>query len=370
MLSTKRQPRVGRWGLVGISAAALVLVAAVSEPDASWERLRALSPNGRSHLLENLRRFDLELTPEQRDAVREIDHRLADLQPDERARYESVLHRYHAWLASLPENRQAELAAKPAAERMALVRKLAAEHPVPSADTQPVLKVVEAGAWSPFELASAYKIWQVLDPTRRARIERLNELARHEALLNFGPRLNPAIPREIVPEDFDEARWTAAVQDYLRGNRPGLLIDDAERKRLEETARKKAESLDEPARKKFEDVVKRKDSVRRRILRHQAINLYLVRAEVRSVDSQRLTRFFTALPAWIQTSMDALPPDEARKRLTLAYRLDFPYPQEIDSVRKAADKTTRARPAPGKKPAGAQAPRPKAAPSGDGAAPF
>ncbi len=115
----------------------------------------------------------------------------------------------------------------------------------------------------------------------------MNEIARHEALLNQGPRLKPTIPREIVPEDFDEAKWISAVQDYLRANRPGLLLDDAERRRLEETARQKAESLDEPARKKFEDVVKRKDSVRRRIVRHQAINLYTARTEPRSVDSQR-----------------------------------------------------------------------------------
>ncbi len=65
-----------------------------------------------------------------------------------------------------------------------------------------------------------------------------------------------------------------------------------------------------------------------------------------------------------------MPPDEARRRLTLAYRLVFPHPLEIDSSPGAADKTIKARPAPGKKAAGAQAPRQKPAPSGDEPSPF
>lgn len=369
MTLATRQPRVGRWGLVGISAAAVVLVAAAAEPDAAWERLRGLPQEGRSRLLANLRRFDLELTPEQQAAARDIDRRLAELSPDQRARYELVLHRYHAWLETLPENRQVELASKPVAERMALVRKLVAQHPVPTSETQETLRVVEAGAWSPFELASAYRIWKVLNSAQRARLDRMNEIGRHEALLTLGGRQNPPIPRETVPDDFDEAKWLDAVQRYLRGVRPVLLPDEAERKRLEEGARRKAELLDAPARKRLEDAVRRKDAVRRRILHHQAINLYLARSAPKSVDSQRLSLFIAALPSWIQSSLDSLPPDEARRRLTLAYRLVFPHPQEIDSNRKAAVRTTQPRPNASRKGPGGPAAPPKAAPPNN-TAPF
>lgn len=362
MTLATRQPRVGRWGLVGISTAAVVLVAAAAEPDAGWERLRGLPQEGRSRLLANLRRFDLELTPEQQAAARDIDHRLAELSPDQRARYELVLHRYHAWLETLPENRQVELASKPVAGRMALVRKLVAQYPVPTSETQETLRVVEAGAWSPFELASAYRIWKVLNSAQRTRLDRMNEIGRREALLTLGGRQNPPIPRETVPDDFNETKWLDAVQGYLRGVRPIPLPDEAERKRLEEGARRKSELLDAPARKRLEDAVRRKDAVRRRILRHQAINLYLVRSAPKSVDSQRLSLFIAGLPVWIQSTLDALPPDEVRKRLTLAYRLVFPHPEEIDSNRKAAAKTTQPRPnAPRKAPDGPVM-RPKAAP--------
>ncbi|MHB1559478.1 MAG: hypothetical protein ACYC61_18680, partial [Isosphaeraceae bacterium] len=225
-------------------------------------------------------------------------------------------------------------------------------------------------AWSPFELASAYRIWRVLNPTQRGRLDRMNEIGRHEALLAMGGRQNPPIPRETIPDDFNEAKWLSSVQAYLRGVRPLLLPDEAERKRLEEGARRKAELLDAPARKRLEDAVRRKDAVRRRILRHQAINLYLVRSVPKSVDSQRLALFIAALPAWIQSSLDALPPDEARKRLTLAYRLVFPHPQEIDSNRKATGKTTQPRPnATGNTPGG-PVERPKAAPPVNSTTPF
>lgn len=369
MMFATRQPRVGRWGLVGISASAVVLVAAAAEPDVASDRLRDLPLEGRSRLLANLRRFDLELTPEQQTAARNIDRRLAGLSPGQRVRYELILHRYHAWLETLPENRQVELASKPAAERMALVRKLVGRYPVPTADTQEVLRVIEAGAWSSFELASAYRIWQVLNPTQRARLDRMNEIVRHEALLKMGGRLKPQIPHETIPGDFNEAKWLDAVRNYLRAVRPILLPDQSDRNRLEEAARRKAELLEPPARKKVEDAVRRKEAVRRRILRHQAINLYLAHSGLKSVDSHRLSLFLTALPAWIQTSLDVLPPDEARKRLTLAYRLVFPHPQEIDSNRKPAGNKTES-PRSAERAVGGPAARPKAAPPVNNTAPF
>ena len=165
MISETHKLRVGRWGLVGISAIAMILVAAATEHDANWERLRAMPAEERTRLLGILRKFDLELTPEQQASVRELDRRLSELSPDRRAHYEAVLRRYHNWLNGLPESRQTELAAKPAGERLALVRKWIAERPVPAGDTQELMSVVEVGELSPFELASALQ--DLAGPARR-----------------------------------------------------------------------------------------------------------------------------------------------------------------------------------------------------------
>src|SRR5262249_20386615 len=163
MIPDTRTFRAGTWRPVVISAMAMILVAAASEHDANWDRLRAMSPEARSRLLSNLRKFDLELTPEQQSAMRELDRRLADLPPEERDRYLAVLRRYHDWLNSLPENRQDELTSKPTGERMALIRKLIVERPVPTGDTPLILRLIEPGEDSPFEVASAYEIWEAPD---------------------------------------------------------------------------------------------------------------------------------------------------------------------------------------------------------------
>ena len=61
------------------------------------------------------------------------------------------------------------------------------------------LVVVEAGELSPFELASAYKIWQELNPTQRSQLDHAAEPKRRAALLNRGQRLKAPIARETRP---------------------------------------------------------------------------------------------------------------------------------------------------------------------------
>src|SRR5580698_7798949 len=97
ILDTKRN-WLRRCSMVGVSTLAVVLVAAVADPDPNWARLRAMPAEQRSKLLLGLRKFDLELTQEKREAIRELDRRVAKADPQERARYFWVLRRYHDWL--------------------------------------------------------------------------------------------------------------------------------------------------------------------------------------------------------------------------------------------------------------------------------
>jgi hypothetical protein len=308
---------VRRWGLVGVSALASVVIAAAADPDRNWARIRAMPLEQRTRLLKNLRRFELELTPEKQRAIRELDRHIAELDVAEQSQYFAVLRRYHSWLNGLPENQRDELQSLPLAERMSLLRKLVVAHPVPKEDTPSLLRVAELGEVSPFELASLYRIWQAASPSERERIERIPQAPRRrEALLRLGDALK--IPRETQPPDFDEARWVATVEGQWRKNQRAFLLEEPARKKADEAARSKVEGR------------------RREVLRRQAINVYLSRREARSVDPQRLAQFVSGLPSWVQPTLDPYPPDEARRRLTFVYRLVFRYPDEIPPAGRGA----------------------------------
>ena len=66
-------------------------------------RLRSFSPQQRNEVSETLRRFDLQVSPEQQKAIRDLDQQIQKLPVEERAHYLAVLRRYHNWLDSLPE---------------------------------------------------------------------------------------------------------------------------------------------------------------------------------------------------------------------------------------------------------------------------
>jgi hypothetical protein len=339
-------------GPIVLSAMAVLLAAAATGYDANRERLRGLPPDQRERLLGNLRRFDLELTPEQQTAARALDSRLAEMIPEQRAQYLAALRRYHDWLNSLPENRQDELSAKPAGERMALVRKLIAEWRVPIGDTPLLMGVVEPGGLSVFELASAYKIWQELPADERTAIEqRVNQdRARREELFRRGSRLKPPIPRETRPDDYDEEKRIGLVQEHLKKDRP-LLAGDA----------KADEASNDPA-----------ALFRHNVLRRRAINLFVREARgVRAVTPDRLVRFVSTLPGWIQSTLDPLPPDEARRRLTVAYRLVF-GDKEIGAVSRSAHPgaATKVQPAPAARSPAPERPKGKAVQPGGSDAPF
>src|SRR5262249_38694998 len=177
-------------------------------------------------------RFDLELAPERQQAIRDLDRRIAELDPARQSDYRAVLRRYHNWLSHLPENRREELLSSPAAQRMALVAKLVVDYPVPGADTPQFLRVAELGENSPFELAAIFSIWQKAIPAERARLERLPPgPRRREALFRLGDGLG--LPREIKPATFEEETWLARVEGQWK-NRPLSLVDELLKRKLEE----------------------------------------------------------------------------------------------------------------------------------------
>lgn len=331
---------------------ALLLVAAAAEHQTGFERLKAMPAAERDRLLAALRRFDLELTPEQQAAARELDRRLAEMSPERRDQYLAVLRRYHAWLNSLPEQRQNQLTERPPSDRMAMVRTLIKDRPVPTGETPTGLRVIEPGEYNPFEVASAYRIWRELNDKQRSDLEKMSpERARRESLFRIGERTKIGIPRETVPADFDEAEWSERVRKLWGGLRPIMLMEDAAKTKFAEAVKKRAEA------------------VRPEFGRRQAINLYVSQTQVPSVDPDRLTRFMAELPPWIPASFHSMPPDEARRRMTFAYRLVFPKGEEIGAARKGGAATKGTRPA-APRPGASPKPKARSTEAGENPAPF
>jgi len=318
-------------GVPAISALATILVAAALDPDRNWARLRALPAEQRLKLVDTLKKFDLLYTREQQQALRDLDRRINELEPAKRAEYFAVLRRYHNWLNRLPEKKQDELTDKPAGERLSLVKKLVAEHAVPRATTAQYFQITDLGDYSPFELAALFKIWQVLPPDRRRQIEKMAALPkRHDALFKSGAEQD--IPREIKPPDFDDKHWVSQFESFAQAKRPNLL---------------------------FNELKKKQEVLRAEIMRRAAINYYFLknRPLPHAVAPQRLVDFVAAFPPWLQSAFDGYPPDEARRRLTIVYRLVFPFPAEM-----------KASPRPPAPPAGPNPARGAPSPAGKGRA--
>jgi hypothetical protein len=288
------------WGVPAVVAAALVLVAAAADLEENLARLKLLPRDQRAKLVENLQKFDLVLTAEQRKSLRELDRRIAELPPDQQADYLAALRRYHNWLNRLPDRNRDEILSTPAEKRMALVAKLVSQHPSPRADTPRFLRIADPGQYSPFELAAIYKIWQALTPAERQELERVPPGPnRREELLNLSDAKD--IPREIRPDDFNEKRWTTRLEEHWKKGRALLPGDE----------------------------LKKKQPRWLEITRRQAINLYYLAQPPAPVTSERLQQFVAGFPDWVEASFDSYPPDEARRRLAVVYRLVFPRGTEI-----------------------------------------
>ena len=77
---------------------------------------------------------------------------------------------------------------------------------------------------------------------------------------------------------------------------------------------------------------------RRAILVHcLAGNYYFIENEPKKVEPSNLFRFLSILPKVISESFTYLPPEEARRRLTILYRLLYPYPGEMPALARAVE---------------------------------
>jgi hypothetical protein len=141
------------------------------------------------------------------------------------------------------------------------------------------------------------------------------------------------IIRELTPSELVEDEWFPKTFDRLREYQK--TVDPELKEMLSKTDMKPDAPL---AKQKAQDPIEKFRRVR---IQRSAVNLYyLNQPPPRSVDPQRLTQFLAAMPPWIRATFNTYPADEARRRLTLVYRLVFPYPNEFNPVASTGSKTT------------------------------
>jgi hypothetical protein len=271
-----------------------------------------MSPQQRTELADALKQFDLQLTPDQQESIREIDQQISKLSAEDKVHYLAALRRYHNWLDSLPETVRDNLQAKPPGERMAQIKTMISKYPLPRESNPYWMEFAEVAGSSPFELAVTFKIWQELTPQQRREIESLPAGAqRRSRLIEYGRDLK--LLKEFRPRDFHVDDWIPKVEAKIAD----IRSSDPELK----SAVAKAETASKRKNEAKEQAVRTLSPLMRRL----AINLYFLEQPApRPVDPQRLAQFFAAMPPWVRSSFDSYTADEARRRLTLVYRLLFP----------------------------------------------
>jgi len=279
----------------------LPLLAGAGEGD-NWQRLRAMPREQRVVLDQKIREFD-RLSRSQQAALRTLDEKIAALPPAEQSNYRAVLRRYHLWFQTLSEDQQNQLAqAATTKEKLALMAKLRRAHG-PESDHSPthlLFQLADLQGRSPFEVAQLLRVWTTLSAKEqgeieklggRDRLQRLAELAR-QAKLEPIPPLAPkdeAATAELLEKDLQTKGW---LRHQLKKDTEKQTID------------------------------------RRRLVN----NYYFVVNPPKPVSSSNLLRFESTMPSWIRNSFDHLAPEEARRRLTILYRLIYPGDKEITNA--------------------------------------
>jgi hypothetical protein len=286
---------------VGRTAGASDQTTAATE---NLQRIRTMPREERLGLWEKLKEFDTLSTSEQA-AIRSLDARIAQLSPADQANYLSVLNRYHQWVQGLSEQQRTELNALPPSQRMGMVTRLrAGERTGVAGQSTPLfLQVFDFTSVSPFELANRLRVWFQLAPEKRAEIEAIESPSEQQKqLTKLGQQIKHRSTGRItqVEEDALVAKLEANPQ---MKSWPSLL--------------KKADAT-------------KQEKMKRRI----AANYHFIEHPPAAVDPNNLMRFASALPSWNREQFDHLAPEEARRRLTVLYRLVFPTPEEMPDIRR------------------------------------
>lgn len=313
--------------VLSMFAVAVVATARADEP-ANWKRLEAMPREQRLQLSKTLEEFDA-LPSGERAAIRDLDAALAKLPPEVQARYRVVLRRYHVWVAGLDDDQKKKLAEAGSVDaKLALVtgwRKAERE-----ADTRARKNLIfginpsDLNTIPPFEMAYLLRVWQKLDDKDRAQVEKIEKMPLRLLDLNRRGR-----QMGIFLRPFPAEKEAALVKRLAADEKVKAVFGRWIAKTEEPT-----EAAKNFARRPVNPI-------------HQlAESLYFIENPPEPVASARLVQFDAEIPNWLRATLDPLPPDEAKRQLTILYRQIYPPGQEIPPPTKAEPSKPKAAPRP------------------------
>ena len=297
-----------------------VLVAA-DLPEGNLARLASMSREQRAVLAENLDTFEA-LDASEKTAILDIHSRLSALDPATRARYLGVLRRYEVFRQGLPEAKREALDSETdPARKLSLIASYRAEQRADAEDESvyaDALQVSDLGGIPLRMLERELVVWFNLDPVQDAKdrhdFERLDDTQERRAMAialirkkGLRAKLREVDGEFLVPKGARTQDEQALAGDQAKAEfskRKGGLAGGG--------------ALADLTEKGFRSALMKLDEIR---VLHQH--------DEDKVSSANLARFEDDLPSWARESLDQLPPDAARRRLTVLYRLIFPAGSEM-----------------------------------------
>ena len=161
-----------------------------------------------------------------------------------------------------------------------------------------------------FWTALHLKIWFLLTDEQRADLKKLKSRDdRIRDLQTYGRKLNAAGKFQHLRQEF------LAEIEKAEGRREDGNLAKAKKKVKEATDKKNPVPPLPP--------IKPNPNTRKAELN------FLREHKPAPVDQAHLTQFEEECPSWLRESLEPLPPDAARRRLVILYRMVFPAPDEI-----------------------------------------
>jgi hypothetical protein len=225
-------------------------------------------------------------------AVEELKARLESVSAEERRRLEELMDRYAVWLAGLPGERQRLIQEAPLERRIGLVetaREAERRRREVMGLLRDVLQVSALCAESIRRTAVDLRLWFALEPSRREWVQaagtEAEQLRRFRVVVRSDPRLQrlrAEAAAELGPEGLEAREREPLVARRLERARP---------------------------------------AARAELTRRMADWRLIRELGAREVGPERLEAFELALPVWVRSGLDPLPPEVARRRMELLYWL-------------------------------------------------
>lgn len=290
-------------------ALASLASALAADEHSRLERLQSMPRERRLELREKLKEFDA-LDSGQQSRIRTLDEQLQALPASDRQRLYVVMRAYHDWLGTLPEKARRKIRQAGPSSRIDLINEIRSRQekarPGPENSTHALQVSSLVGDNMPRQTAVELKFWFSLDPEQRSRLLGRANPDRQRAEFRQLASESDAFNRIHGEHERQVRLELAALRDNMKNRKPGLAAW------LRPFEIPKVPPRD------------RVDSLRR-----AAELLFLSEFDPKPVAQYNLSRFVAALPPWVLSDAEALPPDAARRRLRILYRLTFPAPEEL-----------------------------------------